>query len=257
MPRPLFSGVGVALVTLFRDDGRLDAAATAGHAARLVELGIRAVVVAGTTGEASTLDPGERRELLQAVRAAIPPATGVPVIAGTGAPSARQAAALTRDAREGGADGVLVLSPPGSSDVLPYYEAVAAAAAGMPVLAYHFPAVSPPGIPVPVLAGLPVQGSKDSSGDADRLLETVDVWDGPLYVGSSSLLALAGPLGCAGAILALANAEPEGCIAAFAGDAAAQRALAPAHRQALARFPAGIKALTAARFATPTATRLG
>ena len=52
MPQPLFSGVGVALVTLFQDDGTLDAAATAGHAARLVELGIRAVVVAGTTGEA-------------------------------------------------------------------------------------------------------------------------------------------------------------------------------------------------------------
>jgi len=256
MPQPLFSGVGVALVTLFQDDGGLDATATAAHAARLVELGIRAVVVAGTTGEAWTLDPGERRELLQAVREAIPPGTSVPVIAGTGAPSARQAAALTRDAREVGADGVLVLSPPGSSDPLPYYEAVAGAAAGMPVLAYHFPAVSPPGIPVPVLASLPVQGCKDSSGDADRLLETLDAWDGPLYVGSSSLLALAGPMGCAGAILALANAEPEGCIAAFAGDAAAQRALAPAHRQALARFPAGIKALTAARFATPTATRL-
>jgi len=76
--------------------------------------------------------------------------------------------------------------------------------------------------------GLPVQGCKDSSGDADRLLETVDVWGGPLYIGSSSLLSLAGPLGCAGAILALANAEPEGCIAAFAGDVSAQRALAPA-----------------------------
>ena len=183
MPQPLFSGVGVALVTLFQDDGTLDAAATAGHAARLVELGIRAVVVAGTTGEASTLAPGERRELLRAVREAIPPGAGVPVIAGTGAPSARQAAALTSDAREGGADGVLVLSPPGSPDVRPYYEAVAGAAAGMPVLAYHFPAVSPPGIPVPVLATLPVQGCKDSSGDADRLLETIDVWGGPLYVG--------------------------------------------------------------------------
>jgi hypothetical protein len=39
---PLFTGVGVALVTLFRDDGSLDAAATAGHAARLAALGVRA-----------------------------------------------------------------------------------------------------------------------------------------------------------------------------------------------------------------------
>jgi 4-hydroxy-tetrahydrodipicolinate synthase len=255
MAQPLFSGVGVALVTLFGDDGDLDAGATAGHAARLVDLGVRAVVVAGTTGEASTLSPDERRELLRAVREAVAPGAGVPVIAGTGAPSARQAAALTRDARDGGADGVLVLSPPGSPDVVPYYQTVARAAGGMPVLAYHFPAVSPPGVPVAALAGLPVQGCKDSSGEADRLLETIDVWGGPLYVGSSSLLCLAGPLGCAGAILALANAEPEHCIAAFAGDAGAQRALAPAHRQSQVRFPAGIKALTAARFATAAGTR--
>jgi 4-hydroxy-tetrahydrodipicolinate synthase len=256
MAGPLFSGVGVALVTLFGDDGSLEAEATAAHAARLVELGVRAVVVAGTTGEASTLTQDERRNLLRAVREAVPAGGGARVIAGTGAPSARQAAVLTRDAGDARADGVLVLSPPGSSDVRPYYGTVVEAAAGMPVLAYHFPSVSPPGIPVPALAGLPVDGCKDSSGDPDRLLETLDVWDGPLYVGSSSLLALAGPLGCAGAILALANAEPERCIAAFAGDAAAQRALAPAHRRALARFPGGIKALTAERFGTAVGTRL-
>ena len=78
----------------------------------------------------------------------------------------------------------------------------------------------------------------------------------PLYVGSSALLALAGPLGCSGAILALANAEPELCIAAFSGDAGAQRALAPAHLAANERFPAGLKELVATRFGTSAATRL-
>lgn len=257
MSQALFQGVGVALVTLFTGDGQLDAPATARHAARLVELGVKAIVVAGTTGEASALTDAERVELLSAVRAAVPAAGGVPVIAGTGAASARQAEALTRAARQAGADGALALSPPGSSNVVPYYTAVARAAGGMPVLGYHFPAVSPPGIPVELLPQLPVAGCKDSSGNADRLLETLDTWDGPLYVGSSALLALAGPLGCAGAILALANAEPERCVAAFAGDASAQRALAGAHRRALAHFPAGIKDLTSARFGTAVTTRLG
>jgi 4-hydroxy-tetrahydrodipicolinate synthase len=254
---PVFTGVGVALVTLYRGDGSLDAAATAAHAARLVDLGVRAVVIAGTTGEAAALSPEERVALLAAVRATLGSAPGVPVIAGTGAPSARQAVALTEAACAGGADAVLVLSPPGSLDVRPYYDAVAGAAGGVPVLAYHFPAVSAPGIPLDVLCGLPVQGCKDSSGDADRLLEAVDRWDRPLYVGSAALLALAGPLGCAGAILALANAEPERCAAAFAGDAAAQRDLAGAHRAASADFPRGIKALTAARFGTPAIARMG
>ena len=257
MSGPLFTGVGVALVTLFGDDGALDARATAVLAGTLAGLGVRAVVVAGTTGEAATLSPEERAELLAAVRATIPAASGIPVIAGTGAPSARQAAALTAAARDGGADAVLVLSPPGSRDVRPYYEAVALAAGDLPVLAYHFPAVSPPGIPLEVLGDLPVAGCKDSSGDPDRLLETIDRWGGPLYVGSSALLSMAGPLGCAGAILALANAEPERCAAAFAGDPGAQRALAPGHRAAAADFPRGIKALAASRFRTSPATRVG
>src|SRR5581483_456911 len=80
---PPFTGVGVALVTLFDDTGALDTPATAELAARLVDLGVRAVVVAGGTGEAATLDRTERIELLDAVRAAV---TGVPVIAGRAPP---------------------------------------------------------------------------------------------------------------------------------------------------------------------------
>ncbi|HLI56528.1 MAG TPA: hypothetical protein VKY26_05770, partial [Actinomycetota bacterium] len=73
----------------------------------------------------------------------------------------------------------------------------------------------------------------------------------------SALLALAGPLGAAGAILALANAEPERCAAAFAGDADAQLGLAESHREAAKAFPRGIKALTAARFGTSAVARMG
>src|SRR6266508_1982785 len=124
MTRPLFAGVGVALVTLFDDDGEVAAKATAEHAARLVELGMRAVVVAGSTGEAASLTDEERTSLLTEVRQAVPPET--PVLAGTGAPSTRQAVALTRAAVDHGADGVLVLSPAGGVNLRGYYEAVAA-----------------------------------------------------------------------------------------------------------------------------------
>src|SRR3954464_7954476 len=50
---PLFTGVGVALVTLFHPDGTLDAPATGELAARLAELGVGCILVAGTTGEAA------------------------------------------------------------------------------------------------------------------------------------------------------------------------------------------------------------
>jgi dihydrodipicolinate synthase/N-acetylneuraminate lyase len=251
----LFEGVGVALVTLFDDDLGLDAAATADLAAQLVELGVRAVVVAGTNGEAASLSPEERARLLEAVRRAVPAGSGVPVIAG--APSAHQATRLTAAARDGGADAALALSPPGAADPRPYYDAVAAAAGAMPVLAYHFPRVSAPGIAVEDLADLPVVGQKDSSGDPDRLLDTLTTWDRPVYSGANAMIAYAGALGCAGMILGLANAEPEACVAAFAGDIGAQLKLAAAHRTERGRFPGGIKGLVAARFGCSPAARLG
>ncbi len=253
----VFEGVGVALVTLFDDSGALDAAATASLAAQLVGSGVRAVVVAGSTGEAATLERDERIRLLEAVRDALGSST--PVLAGTGAPSARQAATLTRDAVEHGADAVLALSPPRSIDLLGYYDAVAKAAAGVPVLAYHFPAVSAPGIPVELLAELPIVGLKDSTGEPPRLLAELDALEpsgAALYTGSSSILSFAAPLGCTGAILSLANAEPERCRAAFDGDAGAQRALFGAHVAAHDRFPLGLKELVAQRFGTSTTCRV-
>jgi 4-hydroxy-tetrahydrodipicolinate synthase len=254
MDEPIFSGVGVALATFFDEDGEVDAKATADHASTLVELGVRAVVVAGSTGEAASLAPEERVALLEAVRAAVP--AGTPVIQGTGAPSARQAAAFTRDACDHGAAAVLALSPPGAHDPRRYYQAVADAAGDLPVLAYHYPQVSPPGLPVEVLGELPIRGLKDSTGDPDRLLGELEVFEGWLYVGAAPILALAGPLGCTGAILALANVEPELCIAAFAGDAAAQRQLTPSHQAAKRDFPHGMKELIAKRFGTPATARL-
>jgi 4-hydroxy-tetrahydrodipicolinate synthase len=250
---PVFTGVGVALVTLFDSRGDLDASATAGLAAQLVGLGTRGVVVAGTTGEAATLDPGERVSLLDAVRDEL--RSSVPIIAGTGAPSARQAAALTRDAVEHGADAVLALSPPGPVDVRSYYEAVTKAATGTPVLAYHYPKVSPPGIAVRQLGDLPVAGVKDSSGDAERLLHELHEYEGPVYTGSSALLSFTGPLGCAGAILSLANVEPERCARAFSGDIVAQAALVESHLAAHDRFPRRLKKMVAARFGTSTVCR--
>lgn len=251
---PIFSGVGVALATFFDEGGEVDAKATADHASTLVELGVRAVVVAGSTGEAASLAPDERVALLEAVRAAV--LAEIPVLQGTGAPSTRQAAALTRDAVEHGADAVLALSPAGPHDPRRYYEAVAAAAGDLPVLAYHYPQVSPPGIPVEVLGELPIRGLKDSTGDPGRLLHELETYRGWLYVGSATLLSFAGPLGATGAILALANAEPELCAAAFAGDAGAQRQLTPSHIAARRDFPHGLKELVAKRFGTPTAARL-
>ena len=250
---PIFRGVGVALLTLFDADGGLLVDSTAEHAAGLATLGVRGIVVAGTTGEAAALAPEERGELVAAVRETVP--RDVPVLAGTGAPSGDEAVALTRAAAVAGADAALVLSPSGVTDPSGYYQQVAQGAGDLPLLAYHFPLASPPGIPLEMLPGLPVAGVKDSSGDAERLAFVLERYDGDAYVGSPTLLALAGPLGATGAILALANLEPERCLAAWAGDIDAQRALLATHLTTSEAFPRVLKERVADRFGTPTGVR--
>jgi len=234
----LFTGVGVALLTLLDDAGAVDLGSTGSLAADLAGRGMQAVLACGTTGEPGTLTDAERVDVIAAVRDAVP--SDVPVLAGTGATSVDRAVQLTAAAAGAGADAVLAWPPSGSEDLAGYYTAVGQAAGGLPVLGYHIPWVSAPGIPVSALDGLPVAGLKDSSGDPNRLLAEVAHYPGRTYVGSSALLALAGPLGGTGAILAVANAEPELCIAAFAGDAAAQLKLADVH---LAVREGGVPAL--------------
>jgi 4-hydroxy-tetrahydrodipicolinate synthase len=241
MPQ-LFTGVGVALVTLFDDDGNLDTAATADLAVRLTGLGMRA-------------SADERSALISAVRAAVP--ADVPVLAGTGAPTGAQAAHLTERAYDAGADAALVLSPPAVADPRPYFDRVAKAGQGRPLLAYHFPFAASPGIPVEMLPDLPVSGLKDSSGDAGRLLDELEVFDRDIYVGATTVLTMGGAVGATGAILVLANAEPERCIAAFAGDGKAQVELAAPHRASMVGFPAGIKGLVADRFGVSAVARVG
>ena len=254
--QPLFTGVGVALLTLFDEKEAVDGKATADLASRLVDVGMRAIVLAGTTGEALTLDLDDRRELVSSVRAAIPAGSGVPLIVGSGSASAHQAARFSAAAREDGADAVIVLSPPGSRDLVRYYGAVEHAVEGLPIFGYHYPAVSAPGIPVRDLPTLPLVALKDSSGDPERLLETLSAWDGFLYTGSSAMLSFAGSVGCSGAILQLANAEPERCIRAFEGDWKSQRDLIAAHLAMRSDFPSRIKRMTAERFGTSVVSRL-
>ncbi|MFZ2057272.1 MAG: dihydrodipicolinate synthase family protein [Acidimicrobiales bacterium] len=82
----------------------------------------------------------QRAILVGAVRAALP--QHVMVLAGAGAPSAAQAVHLTKVVLDAGAEAVLALSLPRSSDAPRYCEPVAGAASGAAVLACHFPAAS-------------------------------------------------------------------------------------------------------------------
>ena len=253
---PLWSGPAVALVTLFNDDRGLAVDATAQHAARLIQAGVRAVLVCGSTGEAAALADEERVALIRAVRRACP---DVPVVAGASGAWWRHAAERATTAAKAGADAVLVAPPPGAADLSEYFGRVVDAAGSAQVLAYHFPPNAGGPVPIEALTSLPVHGIKDSSGDPARLVGELELegWSGSTYVGAAMLTAYAAALGAAGAILAAANLAPDDCVAAWDGDMTAQRRLLSTHLTCRDRFPHGIKTAMAARFATPTTARLG
>ena len=104
----LFRGIATALITPF-EGGRVDTTAFRRLVGEQIKEGIHALVVAGTTGEASTLTEYERESLLDA---ALTEAEGrLPVIMGTGANDTAKAVSFTRRAATLGANGALVVTP--------------------------------------------------------------------------------------------------------------------------------------------------
>ncbi len=128
-----FGAVLTAMVTPFDTQGRLDLPAAQRLARWLAERGNDGLVVAATTGEASTLTDEERCDLVRAVAEAVT----IPVLAGTGSNDTQHSIALTRQAKAMGAAGVMVVSPyynrPPQAGIEAHFRAVAAATA-LPVM---------------------------------------------------------------------------------------------------------------------------
>jgi 4-hydroxy-tetrahydrodipicolinate synthase len=134
-------GVITAMATPFDEDGAVDEAAARRLASHLVGHGSHGVVVAGSSGEAATLDDEEHIALLAAVVDEI--GAEATVICGTGTNDTRHSVELTRAAAEAGADGALVVTPyynkPTFPGILGHFEAIATAVPGLPLIAYNIP----------------------------------------------------------------------------------------------------------------------
>jgi 4-hydroxy-tetrahydrodipicolinate synthase len=134
-------GLLTAMATPFDEGGAVDESAARSLARFLVENGSHGVVVAGSTGEAATLDDEEHISLLGAV---VDEIGGEAVIAcGTGTNDTRHSIELTRAAAETGAEAALVVTPyynkPNPAGIRAHFEAIAAAVPGFPLIAYNIP----------------------------------------------------------------------------------------------------------------------
>jgi 4-hydroxy-tetrahydrodipicolinate synthase len=148
-------GVLTAMATPFDRDGDVDFDAAAKLAVHLLGNGSDGLVVAGSTGEAATLDDGEQIALLRAIRAEVGDDTFL--ICGSGTNDTRHSIALTRAADEAGADAMLVVTPyynkPNAAGMRAHVEAIAAATE-KPIVLYNIPARTVVNVPPEELAAL-------------------------------------------------------------------------------------------------------
>lgn len=219
----------VALVTPMLADGAVDY----GTLRRLVDYhvaeGTDAIVAMGTTGESATLD---EREHCEVIRIVIEQAAGrLPIIAGTGANSTREAIDLTRAARELGADACLLVTPyynkPTQEGLFQHFSAVAATVE-IPQILYNVPGRTGCDLlPATVarLAGVPnIVGIKEATGDLARVaaIKSTCGDDFGLYSGDDASAREFCLLGGHGVISVTANVAPRSmhrmCVAAIAGD---------------------------------------
>jgi 4-hydroxy-tetrahydrodipicolinate synthase len=241
----MIQGSIVAIVSPMHEDGSLDYDRYRALIDWHVESGTAAIVAVGTTGESPTVDVEEHGEL---IRIAVEQADGrVPVIAGTGGNSTREAIELTAHAASVGAAASLQVVPyynkPTQEGLYRHFRAVAEAV-DLPVILYNVPGRTVADLSLATtlrLTEVPgIVGIKDATGDLPRASELIA--SAPksfaLYSGNDdSALALMA-MGGHGVISVTANIAPrqmaQMCRAALAGDLAGARAindrLIPLHR---------------------------
>ena len=241
----MIRGSIVALITPMDADGAIDDASLR----RLVDLhvaeGTSAIVAVGTTGESATLDEAEHCAVIARVVALA--AGRIPVIAGTGANSTREAIELTRCAREVGADAALLVTPyynkPTQEGLYLHHRAVAEAV-DIPQILYNVPGrTACDMLPETVIRLAEVDnivGVKEATGDLERVRQIREGCgaDFALYSGDDATGCDFMLLGGDGVISVTANLAPrlmgEMCEAALAGDRerahAVNQRLDPLHR---------------------------
>ena len=227
---PVFRGVATALITPTTEDG-VDYGAFGRLIDWQIEEGINALVIAGTTGEGSTLSTEEHNAV---IRYAVERAAGrVPIIAGTGSNNTTHAIELTKAACEAGADAMLVVTPyynkATQKGLIKIYETIADAST-KPLILYNVPSRTGVGIEpktYQALADHPmISAIKEANGNISKIVETRALVGDKLdiYSGNDDEIVPILAAGGAGVISVLSNLLPrqtsELCKRFFAGDVA-------------------------------------
>lgn len=228
MTKPLFTGVCTAMVTPFLN-GKVNFPMMEQLLARQIRAGIPAVVVAGTTGEASTLTDIEKIELFHRCKEYA--GDRCKIIAGTGSNDTVHAVALSKAAQQAGVDAVLVVSPyynkATSGGLISHYMSIATSI-DIPIILYNVPSRTGVDIPVSVYQRLSVvpniAGVKEAGADITKITKIRRECSPDFFVwsGNDDQIVPVVSLGGKGVISVLSNICPEEtvamCDAALDGD---------------------------------------
>jgi 4-hydroxy-tetrahydrodipicolinate synthase len=227
----MLSGSIVAIVTPMTADGALDLPGLKSLIDWHVAEGTDGIVIVGTTGESPTVDVPEHCKLIEA---AVEYAGGrIPVIAGTGGNSTREAIELTKFARKAGADYALSVVPyynkPTQEGLYRHFKAIAEST-DIPVILYNVPGRTVADLANDTVLRLAeirnIVGLKEATANIERVTNLMlRMPQGFLVFSGSDEAALAYiQLGAHGVISVTANVAPrlmhEMCVAARNGDSA-------------------------------------
>jgi 4-hydroxy-tetrahydrodipicolinate synthase len=212
----MFEGVYTALATPFHEDGSIDEDSLRRLVDRQIEDGVQGLVPMGTTGESPTLDHDEH---IQVIRMVIEEGKGrVPVIAGTGSNSTREAVELSRRAKDAGVDATLHVAPyynkPTQEGLYRHYRTIADEV-DLPIIVYNIPSRTGRNIENPTMLQLAqherIVAVKDATGDFKQLMDFIrqkpDSFD--VLSGDDNVVLAMIALGARGVISVASNLIPD------------------------------------------------
>ncbi|MGC4097435.1 MAG: 4-hydroxy-tetrahydrodipicolinate synthase [Nitrospira sp.] len=221
----MFTGSLVAIVTPFRQ-GKVDERALAELIEWQIADGTNGIVPCGTTGESATLSHNEHNRVIELTVEVV--RRRVPVIAGTGSNSTEEAIALTKHAKQAGADGALLITPyynkPTQEGLYRHYKAIAEAV-DLPLVLYNIPGRTGVNMLPSTIARLSairtIVGVKEGSGSVQQASDIVQMCGDRLTVlaGDDSLTLPMMAVGGKGVITVTANIVPKemaGLVQSFA-----------------------------------------
>ncbi len=217
--KTIFNGIATALVTPFTQDG-VDLEALRSLINYQLHGRIHALVVLGTTGEASTLSEKERDTVIETAVSEVK--HRVPVIVGCGSNDTKKAVLYAKRAQALGADGLLVVTPyynkGTDSGIVMHYLAIADAAA-LPLILYNVPSRTGVDLTLSQYERLSfhpnIVGVKEAKGDTKRLSDLFALQRLFVYSGNDEELLPALSLGASGLISVLSNLFPSETVAIY------------------------------------------